>query len=312
MISTPLVEGFDEVYKRNYTRLSQYAFHIIHDKGDAEDLANEAFLVYYQHADEMDIENPDAYLFKILRNLIGNYIKRRDLHPTLSLDILEETADIQSSPEPLEYLLPQGLSQDERDTSFKEQDKIEHFRCCLRLRKKFSRIYFAVIWFILFLVAIAFFLLSPTTKWFSKEFAILDEIISLIIVCFWTYRFMVPSFVKSKRRNWYKKILPEQSASLYVQISASHLEFCSATGKSVIFSYKPQTKKGERNLPKKDQTIGERNPESQILHRHCQTSFPTPPLPVELLRGLFHTLFLFFAEHRRRAFVCPFFPEWRQ
>lgn len=40
-------------------------------------------------------------------------------------------------------------------------------------------------------------------------------------------------------------------------ISASHLEFCSATGKSVIFSYKPQTKKGERNLPKKDQTIGE-------------------------------------------------------
>lgn len=68
---------------------------------------------------------------------------------------------------------------------------------------------------------------------------------------------MVPSFVKSKRRNWYKKILPEQSASLYVQISASHLEFCSATGKSVIFSYKPQTKKGERNLPKKDQTIGE-------------------------------------------------------
>ena len=67
MISTPLVEGFDEVYKRNYTRLSQYAFHIIHDKGDAEDLANEAFLVYYQHADEMDIENPDAYLFKILR-----------------------------------------------------------------------------------------------------------------------------------------------------------------------------------------------------------------------------------------------------
>ena len=115
MISTPQVEGFDEVYKRNYTRLSQYAFHIIHDKGDAEDLANEAFLVYYQHADEMDIENPDAYLFKILRNLIGNYIKRRDLHPTLSLDILEETADIQSSPEPLEYLLPQGLSQDERD-----------------------------------------------------------------------------------------------------------------------------------------------------------------------------------------------------
>ena len=55
MISTPQVEGFDEVYKRNYTRLSQYAFHIIHDKGDAEDLANEAFLVYYQHTDEINV-----------------------------------------------------------------------------------------------------------------------------------------------------------------------------------------------------------------------------------------------------------------
>ena len=96
MISTPQVEGFDEVYKRNYTRLSQYAFHIIHDKGDAEDLADEAFLVYYQHTDEMDIENPD-------------------LHPTISLDILEETADTRSSPEPLEHLLPQGLSPDERN-----------------------------------------------------------------------------------------------------------------------------------------------------------------------------------------------------
>ena len=64
-------------------------------------------------------------------------------------------------------------------TSFKEQDKIEHFRCCLRLRKKFSRIYFAVIWFILFLVAIAFFLLSPTTKWFSKEFSMLNADLSI-------------------------------------------------------------------------------------------------------------------------------------
>lgn len=76
MISTPQVEGFDEVYKRNYTRLSQYAFHIIHDKGDAEDLANEAFLVYYQHTNEMDIANPDAYLFKILRK------PDRQLHQT--------------------------------------------------------------------------------------------------------------------------------------------------------------------------------------------------------------------------------------
>ena len=142
-------------------------------------------------------------------------------------------------------------------TSFKEQDKIEHFRCCLRLRKKFSRIYFAVIWSILFLVAIAYFFWSPTTKWLSKESAILDEIITLIIVCFWTYRFMVPSFVRSKRRNWYKKNLPEKSALLYVQISASNLEFCSTSGKNVIFSYKPQIKKGELNLPKKDQTIGE-------------------------------------------------------
>ena len=114
MISTPQSEDFDEVYKRNYTRLSQYAFHIIHDEGDAEDLANEAFLVYYQHTGEIEITNPDAYLFKILRNLIGNYIKQRDLHPTISLEILEETADPRSNSEPLERLLPQELNPDER------------------------------------------------------------------------------------------------------------------------------------------------------------------------------------------------------
>ena len=62
MISTPQVEGFDEVYKRNYTRLSQYAFHIIHDKGDAEILATEAFLVYNQIPTELvaSINNPQA------------------------------------------------------------------------------------------------------------------------------------------------------------------------------------------------------------------------------------------------------------
>ena len=141
-------------------------------------------------------------------------------------------------------------------TSFKEQDKIEHFRCCLQLREKFSRIYFAVIWFILFLVAIAFFFLSPTTKSLSTERAIFNKVIVLIIVCFGSYRF-VPFYVRFNRRNWYKKILPEGCASLYVQISTSHLEFCSAAGKNITFIYKPQIKKGERNLPKKDQTIGE-------------------------------------------------------
>ena len=56
--------------------------------------------------------------------------------------------------------------------------------------------------------------------------------------------------VRFNRRNWYKRILPEGCASLYVQISTSHLEFCSAAGKNITFIYKPQIKKGERNLPK--------------------------------------------------------------
>lgn len=62
-------------------------------------------------------------------------------------------------------------------TSFKEQDKIEHFRCCLRLRKKFSRIFFPSMWFLFFLASIAFFFLSPTTKTIPITSAIIDDTI---------------------------------------------------------------------------------------------------------------------------------------
>ena len=66
-------------------------------------------------------------------------------------------------------------------TSFKEQDKIEHFRCCLRLRKKFSRIFFPSMWFLFFLASIAFFFLSPTTKTIPITSAIIDDTITWII-----------------------------------------------------------------------------------------------------------------------------------
>ena len=52
---------------------------------------------------------------KTLQTVEKNIILAALPYSNNSLDILEETADIQSSPEPLEYLLPQGLSQDERD-----------------------------------------------------------------------------------------------------------------------------------------------------------------------------------------------------
>ena len=87
------------------------------------------------------------------------------------------------------------------------------------------------------------FLFKSNYKSLSTERAIFNKVIVLIIVCFGSYRF-VPFYVRFNRRNWYKKILPEGCASLYVQISTSHLEFCSAAGKNITFIYKPQIKKG--------------------------------------------------------------------
>lgn len=51
--------------------------------------------------------------------------------------------------------------------------------------------------------------------------------------------------------------MQRENYAIRVLILASHLELYNSEGKPVIFIYKPQTKKGERNLPKKDQTIGE-------------------------------------------------------
>ena len=156
-------------------------------------------------------------------------------------------------------------------TSFKEQDKIEHFRCCLRLRKEFRRIYFAVIWIFLLLVTIAFFFLSPTTKSLSTERAFFNKVIVLIIVCFGSYRF-VPFYVRFNRRNWYKKILPEGCASLYVQISASHLEFCRAAGKNITFIYKPQIKRGNEICLKKIRQLGKSSKQKMAYILWVRTS----------------------------------------
>ena len=75
-------------------------------------------------------------------------------------------------------------------TSFKEQDKIEHFRCCLQLREKFSRIFFPSMWFLFFLASIAFFFLSPTTKTIPITSAIIDDTITWIIGCIGFYKFL--------------------------------------------------------------------------------------------------------------------------
>ena len=141
-------------------------------------------------------------------------------------------------------------------TSFKEQDEIEHFRCCLQLREKFSRIFFPSMWFLFFLASIAFFFLSPTTKTIPITSAIIDDTITWIFGCIGFYKFL-PYYVRFKRRKWYRKILQRKNYAIRVLILASHLELYNSEGKPVIFIYKAQIKKGKRNLPKKHQMIGE-------------------------------------------------------
>ena len=103
---------FEEFFTRNYRRLFLQAYRIIENYHDAEDLVDEAFVIYYQKHQKEDIKTPDAYITGILSKLIGNYLrsKRRErlmLDP--SGELPKTAASANGPPLSLSEAFPPGL-----------------------------------------------------------------------------------------------------------------------------------------------------------------------------------------------------------
>ena len=65
---------------------------------DLQDIAQEAWVSYSRRSERGDIDNPEAYIAKIIRNKFRDYLrkeKRRSLLPTISLSVLAEHSEVE-------------------------------------------------------------------------------------------------------------------------------------------------------------------------------------------------------------------------
>lgn len=67
---------FEEIFYFHFPRLKRFAFHLLNDEGEAEDLAQEVFVQTWQRLDQLsDKDNLAPYLFTLLKNKCLNQIK---------------------------------------------------------------------------------------------------------------------------------------------------------------------------------------------------------------------------------------------
>lgn len=66
---------FDTLYRDSYNNLLRLAYRSTKDYHESEDLVDEAFVIYLQKSEIVHINNPRAYLVKIMSNLICNYLR---------------------------------------------------------------------------------------------------------------------------------------------------------------------------------------------------------------------------------------------
>jgi RNA polymerase sigma-70 factor (family 1) len=68
--------GFEEVFHIHFPRLKSFAFHLLHNESEAEDLVQEVFIQTWENLDSLsNQDNLAPYLFTLLKNRCLNKIK---------------------------------------------------------------------------------------------------------------------------------------------------------------------------------------------------------------------------------------------
>ena len=95
--------AFEKLYRQYFIRLFRFCYAIVHEKGVAEEIANDVFLGVWKRRDNLPvIDNLEVYLYVSAKNHCLNHLRRQ--HPQSSLDIddlNEEALQFQPDPESL-------------------------------------------------------------------------------------------------------------------------------------------------------------------------------------------------------------------
>lgn len=92
--SAPIEEKFSAFYKENYSKIRKYAYRLLKSECDAEDVAQEVFLKFWEQQ-ELWLNNEkkrDAYLLVITRNIALNVLKHQRIKQEYQEYFLQEAA----------------------------------------------------------------------------------------------------------------------------------------------------------------------------------------------------------------------------
>lgn len=81
--------GFEQVYRLYFPRLFTYSLKIVGDKNQAKDVVQDVFIKLWENPEVLDKENPEAYIFKTVRNASLNAIRHLKAIDTLKIKVKE-------------------------------------------------------------------------------------------------------------------------------------------------------------------------------------------------------------------------------
>ena len=80
-------QRFGQIVDRYKLKVYAVIYRMVHNRADAEDLTQEAFIHAFKAIDRFDPNRPFApWLYRIAINLSINFIKKRDRYPTVSTE----------------------------------------------------------------------------------------------------------------------------------------------------------------------------------------------------------------------------------
>lgn len=128
---------FDTLYRDSYNNLLRLAYRSTKDYHEFEDLVDEAFVIYLQKSEIVHINNPRAYLVKIMSNLICNYLRLK-MHDNVPLsNALENELGVDGLKRSLADALPKELQLWEREILLMRfEDQLSYAEIAERLHIK--------------------------------------------------------------------------------------------------------------------------------------------------------------------------------
>ena len=103
--------AFEQFYRQYFIRLFRFCYAVVHEKGVAEEIANDVFLSLWKRRSDLGaIENLEVYLYISAKNHCLNHLRRHRRMIAIDIDDLCEDA-LQFQPDPESLLIRSETTQ---------------------------------------------------------------------------------------------------------------------------------------------------------------------------------------------------------